>query len=302
MNQTQSLEALRQANPRHRADFADWAARLTPSPQQAKPRRWPVIGIPAAATLVAVVIALVAVGPPVGPLAVPPAEAMQRAVTASVAAADRSGTVDIEITQDGELWVAKTVTWHGTDLAVSSGDPSQTGRGDLLVVDGVMYGPDPEVAGGWIEMGPPESVDPDSGTTPDELLLAVHEDAGGATLQRITAEMTDLTVSQAENGSTIYVGKVPAGALARESSVKQGETLRVLPYGNIAHDAASNPASLIDISITVGADDTISELQATWGGESSWSYRLSFDDLGSTAPLEKPANAKPCARCFLPPE
>jgi hypothetical protein len=198
--------------------------------------------------------------------------------------------------------VAKTVTWHGTDLKVFSGDPSQVGRGDLLVVDGVMYGPDPEVAGGWIEMGPADSVDPDSGTTPDEFLMAVHEDAGGATLERITAEMTGLTVSQAGDGSTIYVGKVLAGALARESSAKEGETLRVLPYGNIAHDAASNPASLIDISIAVGPDGTISELSANWGGESSWTYRLTFSDLGSTAPLEKPANVKPCARCFLPPQ
>jgi predicted small lipoprotein YifL len=259
------------------------------------------VGIPTAA-VIAVVVTLAAVGSPVGPLAVPPAEAMQQAVNASAAAADESGTVEIEITQDGELWVWKTVTWNGTDLSVSSDDPSQVGRGDLLVVDGVMYGPDPHVAGGWIELGRPESVDPDSGTTPDEFLLAVREDAGGATLQRITADMTDLTTSQTEDGSTIYLGKVPAGAVARESGLKEGESVRVLPYGNVAHDAASNPYSLIDISIIVGADGTISELQATWGGVSSWSYRLTFSDLGSTAPLEKPANVKPCTRCFLPPD
>jgi hypothetical protein len=114
--------------------------------------------------------------------------------------------------------------------------------------------------------------------------------------------MTDLTTSQTEDGSTIYLGKVPAGAVARESGLKEGESVRVLPYGNVAHDAASNPYSLIDISIIVGADGTISELQATWGGVSSWSYRLTFSDLGSTAPLEKPANVKPCTRCFLPPD
>ena len=89
--------------------------------------------------------------------------------------------------------------------------------------------------------------------------------------------------------------------MARETGVKEGETLRVLPFGNVAHDDAANPNALIDISISVRPDGTIGEIHATWGGESSWSYRLTYSDLGSTAPLEKPANVQPCPRCSLPP-
>ena len=70
--------------------------------------------------------------------------------------------------------------------------------------------------------------------------------ACGATMQRLTDEMTDLTTSQAEDGSTIYNGKVPAGSVARESGVKKGESIRVLPFGNVAHDEAANPENLID--------------------------------------------------------
>ena len=103
-------------------------------------------------------------------------------------------------------------------------------------------------------------------------------------MQRLTDEMTDLTTSQAEDGSTIYHGKVPAGSLARETGVKEGESIRVLPFGNVAHDDAANPETLIDISISVTADGTIGEIHATWGSESSWSYRLIYSDLGSTAP------------------
>jgi hypothetical protein len=242
--------------------------------------------------LVAAVMTLVAVGSPVGPLAVPPAEAMQQAVNASAQAAEDSGTVEVRITKDGELWAAKTVRWNGSDLSVTGGR-----KGGLLVVDGMMYGPNPEVAGGWIELGPPDSVDPDSGTTPDEFLMMVNEDTSGATFQRITAEMTELATSQTEDGSTVYLGQVPAVALARETGMKEGEMLRVLPYGYVAHDAAADPASLIDVSITVGGDGTIGEILATWGGGSSWSYRLSFSDLGTTAPLEAPADFEPCTRC-----
>jgi hypothetical protein len=303
MNTTDSLDALRRANPRHKPDFLESAIELTrnagtpPSRQAFRP--WPVVGIPAVATVVVVVVTLIAVGSPVGPLVVSPAEAMQQAVVASASAAESSGTVVLEITQDGELWVGRTLRWNGTDLSISPNETSPAGKGGLLVVDGIMYGPNPEIADGWIEMGSPDSVDPDSGTTPGEYLAAIGEDVGGATMQRITGEMTDLTTSQTEGGSTIYTGKVPASALARETGLKEGETLRVLPFGNVAHDDASNPASLIDISISVRPDGTIGEILATWGGASSWSYRLTYSDLGSTAALEKPAKVQPCLRCSL---
>ena len=73
----------------------------------------------------------------------------------------------------------------------------------------------------------------------------------------------------------------------------------MLPFGNVAHGDAANPNALIDISISVRPDGTIGEIHATWGGDSSWSYRLIYRDLGSTAPLEKPANVQPCPRCSL---
>ena len=118
-------------------------------------------------------LALVAVGSPVGPLTVSPAEAMQQAVIASAAAADNSGTVELEITEDGDLWVGRTLRWNGTDLSIGSDEPASR-PGGSLVVDGIMYGPDPETPDGWIEMGSPDSIDPDSGTTPDEYLAPLE--------------------------------------------------------------------------------------------------------------------------------
>jgi hypothetical protein len=298
MNQTDSLEALRRANPRNEADFVDWAAELAPMAVPGKARRrWPMFGIPAAATVAAVVLTLVAVGSPVGPLAVPPAEAMQQAAQVTAQAAANSGTVELEITQDGALWVGRTLRWNGNDLSVANSDPSRDSRKDMLVVDGMMYAPNPEVAGGWIELGPPESIDPDSGTTPDEYFATIAEDVGGETIQRITAEMSGLSTSLGADGSTVYQGKVPAGSLARENGVKDGENLRVLPFGYVAHDAAADPSNLIDVSIGVGADGLIEEIHAIWGGGSSWSYRLRYSDLGTTAAIEKPPNVEECLRC-----
>jgi hypothetical protein len=132
----------------------------------------------------------------------------------------------------------------------------------------------------------------------------VREDASGETLRRITAAMTDLTthVTGIVDSSTIYQGHVPAGTLARETGTKEGQTIRVLPYGYVAHDNASEPSSPIAVTITVGSDDTIRAVTATWGGVSSWTYQLTFDDLGSAPELAAPTNARPLLDCRLAPE
>ena len=85
---------------------------------------------------------------------------------------------------------------------------------------------------------------------------------------------------------------VPAGIIAPEAGTKEGVPIRVLPYGYVAHDDAANPDTPVVVRITVGADGTIEELHATWGGASSWSYRLSFSDLGSTPAPIAPANPR----------
>jgi hypothetical protein len=90
-----------------------------------------------------------------------------------------------------------------------------------------MYGVDPE-DGGWVVLGSPDSVDPDSGTTPDEYLAAVREDIDGTTLRRITDGMTGLTTRQLDDDSTVYSGSVAAGLIARETGSKEGQSIRVL--------------------------------------------------------------------------
>jgi hypothetical protein len=310
MNGTDSLDALRRANPRHKPGFARMAVDLTRAagnprlpmvdlsrgrpPRLPRGRRLrPAIGVPAAAALIPLVVATVLVlGSPNGSQRVSPAAAIEQAVSVSAGAAEQSGTVAIEVTQDGNPWGARTVRWNGPDLSITSEDPGRVGRADLIVVDGILYGPNPEAEDGWLELGSPASIDPDSGTTPDEYLAAVRADAGGDTFRRITEAMTDLTASPGDNGSVVYSGNVPAEVLAPETGTKEGMPIRVLPYGYVAHDDASNPAAPVEMRITVGADDAIQEIHATWGGASSWSYRLSFSGLGSTPAPTVPDNVE----------
>lgn len=297
MNGSDTIAALRRANPRYQPGFAERTRTVgtLPTPTHVSPRgRRPLrLGVAAFVTAAATVVVLV-VASPFGSSPISPAAAMQQAASATAVAADASGTVTVRIDKDGALWSSKTVRWSGGDVSITAGEPTPSSGGELRLVGGMMYAQ--EEPGVWIELGPPGSVDPDSGTTPTEYLWTVKEDAGGATFERITGAMTDLSTSAADDGATVYSGTVPAGVLARETGFKEGSAIRVLPYGYVAHDAAADAAAPIAVRITVGADGTIGEIVAEWGGGSAWTYRLTFTGLGSTPPPSVPADVRPLRR------
>ena len=313
MNTSRSLRALRRENPRSQPRFAATVdsysqlarahiAASAPTGVAGDRRRRPrLISISFAAAGAAVVAAVASLT--VGPLGSGPGvgsatAAVKRAAGATAASADRSGTAVVRITRGGEVWAASTVRWNGNDMSFVGGAsafaqrPGKVGA-EFLVVDGLMYGPDPEIEGGWIEFGSPDSIDPDSGTTPAEYLAAVRDDVGGSTLRRITGGMTGLTTRSLEDGSTVYSGKVAAGLIARETGFKDGEAIRVFPFGYVAHDEAANPAALLDIVVAVGPDRVVRSILVTWGsGASAWSYTVTYSDLGATSPPTAPASAR----------
>jgi hypothetical protein len=255
------------------------------------------------AAAAAVAVFLTVGAPGTGPGVANAAAAVRKAATLTAAAAERSGTAVVRIDRNGEAWAGTTVRWNGQDMAKEDmaaaptvvRRPAKVGSG-FLVVDGTMYGLDPE-DGGWVVLGSPDSIDPGSGTTPDEYLAAVREDVGGATLRRITDGMTGLTTRRLDDGSTVYSGTVAAGLIARESGFKEGQSIRVFPFGYVAHDEAADPAAPLDAALTVGTDGVVREIAVTWGtGASRWVYKVTYRGLGSTPPPTAPAHAKPLRR------
>jgi hypothetical protein len=313
MSASESLEALRRANPRVRPGFAQSVEAAThavgaeiaaigsdagaggarPAPPR---RRLAGISAVAAVAVAAVAAVFLTVGSPgSGPGVESATAAIKKAATVTAAAAERSGTAVVRITHNGELWAEKAVRWNGADIAIGENTAGRPGRpGDeLLVVDGTLYGLDPRVDGSWIAMGSPDNIDPDSGTTPAEYLAAVREDVGGATLRRITHGMTGLTATQLDDGSTVYSGTVAAGLIARESGYKEGETIRVFPFGYVAHDEAADPAAPLDAALTVGSDGVVREIAVAWGTSASdWTYTVTYRDLGTTPAPAAPENAR----------
>ncbi|MGH3082005.1 MAG: hypothetical protein ACRDNH_12875 [Gaiellaceae bacterium] len=312
MNTSESFRALRRANPRAKPDFAETVAAAvvvvrgqlgaTPATAAGTSRgRRRLVGVSVGASLAgaALVATLLTVGSPGGGTGVEDATAaVKTAAAVTAAAAERSGTAIVRITHNDELWAGSTIRWNHGDLAVAQDTPGRDGRvgSRLLLVDGMMYGVEPD-EGGWVELGSPASIDPGSGTTPDDYLSAAREDVGGPTLRRMTAGMSGATTRRLDDGSAVYSGTVPAGLLARRTGFKEGQTLRILPFGYVAHDEAADPAAPLDAAVTVGADGIVRQVAVSWGTSSSaWTYTVMYRALGKTAALVAPANAEPLRR------
>jgi hypothetical protein len=302
MSMPESFEALRRTNPRAGASFAESVEAATgavrseiaaagdTAPPRSRPRRR-FVGLSAAGAALAAAVAVVALG--TGSSGVQSAAAaFEKAATLTAASAERSGTAEVRMTHNGEVWVERTIQWNAGDLVLSSDAPwrSKKPGTDMLVVDGLMYVIED---GRWINIGSPKSIDPNSGTTPDEYLAAVREDVGGTTLRRITNGMTGLTTRTLGDGSTVYSGAVKAGLIARESGFKDGEALRVLPFGYVAHDQAADPANRLHTAVTVGPEGVVREIDVTWG---AWTYTVTYSRLGETAAPKAPANARDLLR------
>jgi hypothetical protein len=294
---SETLNALRRANPRTRPGFTESVEAVTEAVNaqvavaDSEPRTKPrlrVFGLSAAGaslTAAAAAAAFLLVGSPGGENA---AAAFERAATLTAASAERSGTAIVRITHDGELWAGTTIRWNGDDLLVNSDAPRRPKKAGsaLLVVDGTLYGIEPGL--GWVAMGSPKNIDPGSGTTPGEYLAALREDVGGVTLRRITDGMTGLTTSELGDGSIVYRGRVAAGLIARETGFKEGQALRVLPFGYVAHDQAADPAAPLDVAVTVGPDGVVRDVAVSWG---TWVYRVAYNRLGATPAPVAPKNA-----------
>ena len=100
--------------------------------------------------------------------------------------------------------------------------------------------------------------------------------------------MTGLTVRELGDESTVYSGKVASRLIARETGVKDGQSLRVLPFGYVANDDASDPDAQLDVAVTVGENDVVHQIAVAWGGDSAWTYSVTYSGLDATAAPKAP--------------
>ena len=236
-------------------------------------------------------VAFLATGAPGGPptithppAIVPAAMTLAKAANVSESLADQSGTADVRIVHNGRPWAGSAIRWSGRDLSVSRADGEQ-----FRLVSGIFYA---LISGRWLAFSNPGDLTFGSGTSPSDYLATVREDAGGATLHRIVASMTGQTTRHPSNGTTVYSGTVPACVIARTQGHKEGQSIRVLPFGYVAHDEAADPVAPLAVRLTVSADGIIRLISVHWGSSSSvWDYTVTYSGLGHTPAPVAPENA-----------
>jgi hypothetical protein len=316
MNTSDSMQALRRANPRGSAGFAasvdaaatavratisaadaagdataPWERDGHPGSRRSRPRvraAWVSLAAAAAAG-VAVAAFLATRAPSGGPSAVatttvPATVTLVKAAEVSGSLADQSGTAVVRLVHNGLPSAASTVRWGGRDLSVSRSDGEE-----FRMVGGTFYA---FVEGHWLAFSNPDDLTFGAGTSPGDYLATVRQDAGGTTLHRIVASMTGQTTQHLADGTTVYSGTVPAGAIARTQGYKEGQSIRVLPFGYVAHDEAADPAAPLAVRLTVGADGIIRLISVHWGNTSSaWDYTVAYGGLGHTPAPVAPENA-----------
>ncbi|HYZ78383.1 MAG TPA: RNA polymerase sigma factor [Gaiellaceae bacterium] len=93
------------------------------------------------------------------------------------------------------------------------------------------------------------------------------------------------------------LGRLAAKMVARETGFKEGRSIRLLPFGYVAHDEAADPTSSLQAEVTVGTDGVVREITVSWGtSASSWTYTVSYSGLGATPAPTAPRDARPLLR------
>jgi hypothetical protein len=107
------------------------------------------------------------------------------------------------------------------------------------------------------------------------------------------ATASGLRTADRSDGSKVYRGDVAAGIIAPETGFKEGQSIRVLPFGYVAHGEAARADALLQTAVTVGPDHIFRQIEVTWG---TWRYTVRYGGLGTTPAPVAPANAVPLNR------
>jgi hypothetical protein len=303
-----SLQALRDANPRHRTGLGHHAgryealrARITaaPPPAPPAPRRRPVsrlrvaglaaAGGAVAAAAVLLSFALTAASPPSA------YAAAETALTATTRAI--SGTETGTVTQGGSSYTLDTTRWHGTRVAVTRGQRSSLGpdRQLLLIGRGVFV---QAPGGGWLHYSSVAAAGPKLG----EAVQLARDNAAGTTARQILRLATGLRRTTRADGVTIYTGVIPDSGADPGLTPTAGQLMRVidaLRSGNEPGGPGGYHQGLA-LRMTVGAGGLVRQVSLTFTqhgtatatrGSAQTTWRITYSDIGSTPSVTPPATA-----------
>jgi hypothetical protein len=310
-----SLHALRDASPRNQPGFDDWidsfdslrtqipatpvpARRPLPKPDS-RHRRAVGLGVTVAAAVavigVVVGLALTAASPP-------GAEAAARRALAATAAAP-SGTMTTTVLHAGVTQTIDAARWNGSDIAFS---PGLGPIPQLLLIGGGMYVQTSD--GTWLHYANASDVGPKPLGGLEQL---AQDNIASTTPQQILALATGVQQTAQPDGTTVYTGTIPSSSLdpamvpgndAITSMILGAQKRTDMMFGGAGGNApGSSVQNDLQFELSVGGDGLVRQVSVTFQQNGTYTWSVTYSQLGSTPPITAPASSTDVPPGTLPP-
>jgi hypothetical protein len=315
MRSDTSLHALRGTSPRNQPGFDDWIdsldslrTQIVASPDPArrplpKPDHRRVVGLGAtvavAVTVVGVVVGLaLTAASPQGAAA-----AARRALAATVAAL--SGTMTTTVLHAGITQTIDAARWNGSDIAFSPGDGPIP---QLLLIGGGMYVQTSD--GTWLHYANASDVGPKPLGGLEQL---AQDNIASTTPQQILALAAGVQQTTNPDGTTVYAGTIPSSSLDPAmvpgndaiTSMILGAQKRTAMMSGGGPDQGDAPGSSVQsdlqFEMSVGADGLVDQVSVTFQQNGTYTWTVTYSQLGSTPPITAPAGSTDVPPGTLPP-
>jgi hypothetical protein len=315
MRSDTSLHALRDASPRNQPGFDDWidsfdslrtqipatpvpARRPLPKPRS-RHRRAAGLGVTVAAAVAAVGVvvglALTAASPP-------GADAAARRALAATAAAP-SGTMTTTVLHAGVTQTVDAARWNGSDIAFSPGDGPIP---QLLLIGGGMYVQTSD--GAWLHYANASDVEPKPLGGLEQL---AQDNIASTTPQQILALATGVQQTAQPDGTTVYTGTIPSSSLdpalvpgndAITSMILGAQKRTDMMFGGAGGNApGSSVQNDLQFEMSVGGDGLVKQVSVTFQQDGTYTWSVTYSQLGSTPPITAPASSTDVPPGTLPP-
>jgi hypothetical protein len=310
-----SLHALRDASPRNQPGFDDWidsfdslrtqipatpvpARRPLPKPKS-RHRRAVGLGVTVAAAVavigVVVSLALTAASPP-------GADAAARRALAATAAAP-SGTMTTTVLHAGVTQTVDAARWNGNDIAFSPGDGPIP---QLLLIGGGMYVQTSD--GTWLHYANASNVEPKPLGGLEQL---AQDNIASTTPQQILALATGVQQTAQPDGTTVYTGTIPSSNLdpalvpgndAITSMILGAQKRTGMMFGGAGGNApGTSVQNDLQFEMSVGGDGLVRQVSVTFQQNGTYTWSVTYSQLGSTPPITAPASSTDVPPGTLPP-
>jgi hypothetical protein len=259
------------------------------------------LAIPTLAVLAAATAAIV-LGLTLGAASPSSASAAATRALAATAAAP-SGTMTTTVLHAGVTQTIDAARWNGSDIAFSPGDGPIP---QLLLIGGGMYVQTSD--GTWLHYANASDVGPKPLGGLEQL---AQDNIASTTPQQILALATGVQQTAQPDGTTVYTGTIPSSSLdpatlpgndAITSMILGAQKRTDMMFGGAGGNApGSSVQNDLQFEMSVGGDGLVRQVSVTFQQNGTYTWSVTYSQLGSTPPITAPASSTDVPPGTLPP-